>query len=149
VSAAQIVLLVVGILVIVVVIQAVLTRWVRRRTGELLETVPGTHRSPANFFGVTSRGRTQNRGNGGLALTDAELVFVPMVGQNGVAVPLHAVTRVDTCRSHLGKTMGRTLLRVTWRTPEGEDSGAWLVRDVDAWVEHVANAARRAGASLA
>lgn len=40
----------------------------------------------------------------------------------------------DTTRSHLGKTMGRDLLRVCWRGPSGgEDAIAWLLDDLGGW----------------
>lgn len=93
------------------------------------------HDMMANFFGVTSRGAMQLRGNGVLALTAQELYFRAAVGSTELIIPAHAIIEVSTTRSHLGKTVGRELLHVTYRTPDGgQDSAAWFVRDLGGWL---------------
>jgi hypothetical protein len=87
----------------------------------------------ANFFGQSSRGLGQIRGNGVLVLTPVELYFVMFVPRKELAIPLSDVTSVSTPRTHLGKTVGMRLLRVDFRSPSGEDAAAWAVRDVDEW----------------
>jgi hypothetical protein len=87
----------------------------------------------ANFFGRTSKGPFQLRGNGGLVLTRDTLWFLPIVGEE-MSFPLAEITKVSTVKSHLGKTVGRRLLKVEW----ADDSVAFFVRDVNAWQQRLA-----------
>lgn len=89
----------------------------------------------ANFFGVESKGSRQNRGNGALVLTEDRLWFRPAMGRNGVDIAVSELQAASLVSTHLGKSVGRDLLRVTWRTPTGRDSGAWLVDDLQGWLE--------------
>ena len=51
------------------------------------------------------------------------------------------MTAVGKERWWLGKTVGRSLLRVTWLAEGGaEDAMAWEVRDLDAWVAEISPA---------
>jgi hypothetical protein len=86
------------------------------------------------FFGRASAGRGQIRGNGDLALTADELVFVMWVPRRTLRIPRPAIEAVDTPRGFLGKTSGARLLRVQWRDGDAVDEAAWEVRDVDTWV---------------
>lgn len=89
----------------------------------------------ANCFGIQSLGRKQVRGNGTLVLTHRELAFEQWVPNRVLRVRRSQLTRVDTCRSFLGKTRGSRLLRVAWNTEDGHsDRAAWQVRDLDAWL---------------
>ena len=88
----------------------------------------------ANSFGVESRGRAQIRGNGCLAATVDEILFVMWFPRRVVHVPRRSITAVERARSHLGKTVGYMLLRVRFTNAEGRpDSVAWWVRDVARW----------------
>lgn len=88
----------------------------------------------ANFFGVESKGKAQIRGNGHLAASPDEILFVMWFPRRELSIPRHRVTGVERTRSHLGKTVGRELLRVRFTNDAGEaDSAAWLVRDLAAW----------------
>src|SRR5688572_4966017 len=64
----------------------------------------------ASSFGILSRGRTQARGLGYLALFDDELVFRQVMAKNHVRARRADLLRVTTPRSFLGKTTGRRLL---------------------------------------
>ncbi|MEX2619395.1 MAG: hypothetical protein WD250_04170 [Egibacteraceae bacterium] len=99
------------------------------------DAIPGVRRrEDVLSFGQTSKGVTQVRGNGTLVLTDDRLVFLMWMPRRELVIPLAAVEAVDTTRSHLGKTMGRDLLRVCWRDPRGgEDAIAWLLDDLGGW----------------
>lgn len=88
---------------------------------------------PARSLGITSKGKGQVRGSGTLALTEGELIFLQAVPATDTRIPLSSITLVDTCRSHLGKSVGSKLLRVTWTAGHGEDSIAMQVADLDAW----------------
>ena len=86
-------------------------------------------------LGLESRGASQVRGNGRLTLTDDELRFRMFVPDRETRIPLADVTSVGSERTWLGKWVGRRLLRVRGRTPEGaEDAMAWEVRDLDGWI---------------
>ena len=92
-----------------------------------------TRQGPARSLGITSQGVGQMRGSGTLALTDSELIFLQAVPATDTRIPLSSVTVVDTCTSHLGKSVGSKLLRITWTAPHGEDSIALQVADLDDW----------------
>jgi hypothetical protein len=83
----------------------------------------------ANCFGFTSKGPLQNRGNGGLVLARDTVWFLPILGDEW-RLPVAKITAAERVSSHLGKTVGRPLLRIEW---EG-DSVAFFVRDVDTWI---------------
>jgi hypothetical protein len=88
----------------------------------------------ANSLGVESAGPWQVRGNGNLALTEDELLFAQWVPDRLLRIPRRSIVAVSTTRSHLGKTIGRPLLKVTWVNDEGgEDSIALWVRNPDRW----------------
>jgi len=91
----------------------------------------------ANFFGQSSRGMGQIRGNGALVLTPSALHFIMFLPREELTIPLETVTSVSTPRSHLGKTVGWRLLKVDYRSPSGEDAAAWAVQDVDEWASSV------------
>lgn len=89
----------------------------------------------ALFFGLQSKGAVQLRGNGCLVLVDDELVFLQWVTDRVVRVRLADVLEVDTARGHLGKRIARDLLRVRWRADGAEETAAWFVHDLAAWLE--------------
>ena len=102
----------------------------RARALELLGQVPLLEDDAANFFGRTSKGKFQIRGNGFLALGEDRLVFVMWWPRRELIVERATITTVATTRSHLGKAVGRSLLHVTF----GGESAAWLVRRLDHWL---------------
>jgi hypothetical protein len=87
----------------------------------------------ANNFGIESKGRFQQRGNGALVLTKASLFFFQLVPESVHEVPLDALRDVTLVRSHLGKTVGYRLLKIRYATPQGDDSVAWYVIDPEEW----------------
>lgn len=88
----------------------------------------------ANFFGVESRGVAQMRGNGYLAASRDEILFVMWLPRRELTIPRSRVTAVERTKSHLGKSVGRELLRVRFTNESGQpDSVAWLVRDLPTW----------------
>lgn len=138
----QIVLLglgsVVSLVLIILFAARAVARGVAARTRALIEhhfPVGSTVRSDdmAQFFGLESRGAVQMRGNGGLVLTRDELCFLPLVGDAALRIPRRAIRVVSEVRSHLGKTVGRPLLRVEYEGEGGPDAVAWFVNDVSAW----------------
>lgn len=88
----------------------------------------------ANFFGLTSIGAVQARGNGCLVLTDDELAFAQWMPQRMIRVRTRDIVAVEETRSHLGKSIARKLLLVRWRSDGTDDSAAWFVRDLEGWL---------------
>ncbi|OZD06964.1 hypothetical protein CH275_07090 [Rhodococcus sp. 06-235-1A] len=91
----------------------------------------------ANFFGLGSKGGAQVRGNGALVLTDSELWFRRIGSATALRIPLQDISGVDVTRSHAGKTVGRSLLRVQFRMATVTDSVAWLVENPESWVHAI------------
>lgn len=97
---------------------------------DLLLEEPG-----ANSFGVESGGPWQVRGNGNLVLTEDELIFAQWVPDRPLRIPRRSIVHVSTTKSHLGKTIGRPLLKVVWTRDDGEqDSIVLWVKDLDRWL---------------
>ncbi|WP_415971968.1 hypothetical protein [Rhodococcus sp. 077-4] len=91
----------------------------------------------ANFFGLGSKGGAQVRGNGALVLTDSELWFRRIGSSTLLRIPLQDIDGADVTGSHAGKTVGRSLLRVHFRTEAAADSAAWLVENPESWVHAI------------
>jgi hypothetical protein len=88
------------------------------------------------FFGLSSAGMFQIRGNGCLAATRDQLLFRLWIPRREVLIDRASVTGIDTPRAHRGKTSLHRLLRVGYTNPRAEgDAAAWAVRDLDAWLE--------------
>lgn len=102
----------------------------RRSARELLGEEPILVEESANYFGRRSAGRFQIRGNGCLALGEDQLVFVQWLPRRDLVIRRSAITAVDTVDSHLGKRVGRPLLRVAF----DDDVAAWWVHDLDRWL---------------
>jgi hypothetical protein len=84
----------------------------------------------ANSLGLRSRGPVQLRGNGVLVLTRQHLAFAPLFRNDPLVIELARIRRVDTTRSHLGKSIARDLLSVEF----DDDQIVWFVRDLPAWL---------------
>jgi hypothetical protein len=112
----------------------------RRRLDEILAGRAVHRLDDVLGFGVKSRGKAQIRGNGWLALTSDELIFVMWLPVRDVRIPRSAVLEAGTVKSWLGKTVGARLLHVRWE----EDEAAWQVRDIESWLGDL-NAWRAAG----
>lgn len=135
---------------LLLVVTVVFIRRVAARAEAVMEDVRGGRRprklETVRGLGVRSRGRGQVRGTGRLALFDDELVFVQWVPRRETRIPLTAIQAINTPRVFLGKTVGRRLLAVTWRSPEGvEEQAAWEVRNLDAWRAALPPPAHRGG----
>lgn len=144
-SAIEIVLLTILILLVVFTVTTLRLRSASRAHVQAVqERLPNIRRiSQANFFGQESAGLVQTRGTGTLALTDTELYFEKMLPRREYRIPLAAVEVVETPSSYLTKTQFRPLLKVVFRDEGGQlDSMAWLVTDLDDWLQAL-EAARR------
>ncbi|MDP2315286.1 MAG: hypothetical protein Q8P41_20475 [Pseudomonadota bacterium] len=87
----------------------------------------------AQSYGQQSRGVTQARGSGALALTSGELFFLLYVPERELHIPLGSVKAVSIVRSHLGKSGGAKLLHVLFTREGSDDAIAWRLPDPDAW----------------
>lgn len=95
--------------------------------------------SRVSFFGVSSRGVGQMRGSGVLLATRDAVAFELWVPRRLVEIPARDILRVEQVKSHLGRTVGRPLLKITWRRRDidGMDSAAWLVEDPTGWARSI------------
>jgi hypothetical protein len=116
-----------------------LVRLLKRRTAEQVMRRFNNRKvygitSEAVFFGQESLKQTQMRGNGVLALVDEELYFIMLAPKREFNIPWHSMQKIETPRSHLGKSRGRKLLKVRFINKYGEpDSMAWSVPHLDEW----------------
>jgi hypothetical protein len=87
------------------------------------------------YFGLESASLFQIRGNGCLAATEQEILFVLWVPRREVRIERTGVTGIETPHWHRGKGSLRRLLRVRFVDPRGEpDAAAFEVRDLDGWL---------------
>ena len=113
--------------------------WLRRRAAARVRARLGEDRillmdDRANSLGIESRGVAQIRGNGCLAATGDEVLFVMWIPRRELLIERERITAVERAGSHVGKTIGRPLLRLRYIDEAGrEDSVAWFVRDLPAW----------------
>jgi hypothetical protein len=113
--------------------------WLRRRGAAVVRARLGKDRivlldDRANSFGIESRGVTQIRGNGCLAATDDEILFVMWFPRRELRIPRERITAVEHATWHLGKSVARPLLRLRYINESGQDDSiAWFVRDLPAW----------------
>jgi hypothetical protein len=114
-------------------------RWLRRRVAARVRALLGEDRillvdERANSFGVASAGVAQIRGNGCLAATEDEVVFLMWLPRRLLRIPRHRITAIERTTSHLGKTIGRELLRIRYvDEADRPDAVAWFVDDLPAW----------------
>ena len=140
----------VGVIVIVVVVPKLVTKAMEpsleRRISKMYSSEPIILRDlKALTFGLESRGVLQWRGNGALVLTANELCWFRFVPESSdLRIPRENITKVDTVKTHLGKTYGRDLLRVTFTNNGKPDSMAWYVMDLGAWLSKLGESAETA-----
>lgn len=88
----------------------------------------------AQSYGEASRGPTQARGNGALALTTGEVFFLLYVPERELRIPLASIREVSIVRGHLGKTGGARLLKIDYHVDGKADAIAWrLAADPETW----------------
>lgn len=136
--------------VMFVVVPGLTFRWIARSLGPRIAAAARSgdiilEDRRANSLGLTSRGRFQSRGNGGLVLTRGDLMFFQMVPRRDLVIPLAAIREVGTVKSHLGKSYGRDLLYVAFDGPSGPDSIALVVGDLPGWLHALRSAPETRG----
>lgn len=134
--------------VMFVIVPALTFRWIAGKLEPRITAAVGAEAivledRRANSLGLTSRGKLQSRGNGGLVLTRETLMFFQVVPRRDLMIPLDSIREVKTVKVHLGKSYGRDLLYVAFDGPTGRDSIAWYVRDLPAWLRALAPAPPR------
>ena len=98
----------------------------------------------ANYFGLESQGIKQIRGNGILILTEKELYFELYLPKKTITIPINQITKIETPRSHLGKSKLKKLLKIIYTNQNLEkDSIAWLVKQLPRWIENIENIIER------
>lgn len=122
----------------------VILGWFRRRAAAEARAELGEDRirlldDRANSFGVESAGVWQIRGNGCLAATDGEVLFVMWLPRRRIRISRDRIRAVERVRAHLGKSVGASLLRLRYINDSAQpDSIALLVRDLPAWEAELA-----------
>lgn len=96
---------------------------------------PPVREGDVRSLGELTRGRAQVRGTGHLAVTDDAIVFTLAVPRRTLRIPRDHVTGVEEVRTHLGKWVGRPVLRVDFLREDGQpDAIAFDVgRDREGW----------------
>jgi len=90
----------------------------------------------ANLFGIGSAGMKQVRGNGILLLTASQIYFRMLIPKKEILIPVRSIISIETPKSFLGKTKGMKLLKIDYRNDTGgTGSAAWMVDNLDKWVE--------------
>jgi hypothetical protein len=144
----RIVLLVIIIFLSVTIAQKVVLALVKRKMARLVKQRFAGRQiimmSPyANFFGAKSKGMGQIRGNGALVLTADQLWFCLAAPTREITIPIDRIRAVESKRSHLGKSIFRPLLAVTYDDKENTDQIAWYVTDLKEWETAIINLIER------
>ena len=93
-----------------------------------------------NYFGRESQGMKQIRGNGILILTEKELYFELYLPKKIITIPINQISKIETPRSHLGKSKLKKLLKIIYTNQNQEkDSIAWLVKQLPSWIQNIQN----------
>ena len=93
-----------------------------------------------NYFGRESQGMKQIRGNGILILTEKELYFELYLPKKIITIPINQISKIETPRSHLGKSKLKKLLKIIYTNQNQEkDSVAWLVKQLPSWIQNIQN----------
>ena len=96
------------------------------------------HAPHAYHMARQSRGYGQRRGNGNLILTDKELFFAMSFPKTIYSIPLETIGEIETPRRMGGKSMVMRMLKVNFKTENGEDEAVgWIVKDLDTWVAEI------------
>ncbi|MBD8497004.1 hypothetical protein [Paenibacillus arenosi] len=90
----------------------------------------------SNFYGVSSKGMKQVRGNGLLYLARTAICYEMYVPKKRLEIPLNKIVHIGTTNRHLGK-IGCKLLKVTFKTEQGEETAAWSVNDAEHWIQEI------------
>ncbi len=138
----RIILFVVLLLLIITGIQKLVYGYFRKRLLSVVEDRFAGRRIilmalDANFFGQKTKGAGQIRGNGALVLTDDELWFCLAAPRREFSIPISTITEIKLKRSHLGKSIFRSLLAVSFNYQGKEEQIAWFVRDAEKWMNTI------------
>lgn len=116
---------------------ALIVRRGRERADRALAPVGAREQTTA----ATALGRTAADDAGGdltstgtLVLTGSEVAFAQWRPLRLLRIDRGDLTRVDTTREHLGKTMRSDVLRLAWLEDGTEQQVAFFVRDLDPWL---------------
>ena len=88
--------------------------------------------SAANSFGQTSLGHSQVRGTGTLIFSNKRIFFLMWLPKKELSIPISSIQKIETPKTHLGKTKLRKLLKVHFINEKKEpDSIAWMVENLE------------------
>ena len=134
-------MLIAGIAILAAVALAVTSMTVRRRAwaarsvlNSRLGDAEPLMLGPCRFFGQSNVGPDGPRGEGWLALTEQEIVFVQWVPQQELRIPQQAILAVGTTDEFLERSADRPLLHLHWNDHGQPSEAAWRVPELDAWL---------------
>ncbi|PZD97232.1 hypothetical protein DNH61_03595 [Paenibacillus sambharensis] len=90
----------------------------------------------SNFYGVSSKGMRQIRGNGILLLSRNNLIFEMYIPRKKYTISLDTISEISKVNGHLGK-VGFNLLKVKFKSENYCEEAAWAVNDVDEWIKQL------------
>ncbi len=94
----------------------------------------------AEFFGMSSKGFTQIRGSGILALFQETIAFIMLFPRTTVHIQRGSIISVTVQRSFLGKTKFKKLMVIRYTDDTGrEEECAWLVENLQDWLTLLEN----------
>ena len=134
------IVIVVGVVVVGVVGVVGLLLWIRRARSAARDTLNQLAGTPhlvdegASCFGQTSTQGRVYAGYGCLGNADEELIFVLWSDRATLQIRHDDITAVEIVHSHLNRSKGARLLKITWEVAGHEDSVAWAVANIEAWL---------------
>ncbi|WP_019638733.1 hypothetical protein [Paenibacillus fonticola] len=90
----------------------------------------------SNFFGYSSKGMKQVRGNGYLTLTKDALNFKMYFPLKIVEIPISQIIETEIGYEHLGK-INFYLLRIRYNADDCVETVAWRVADAETWSDKI------------
>lgn len=90
----------------------------------------------SNFYGVSSKGIKQIRGNGILFLSSDSLNFEMYIPRRKYTISINMITEISKANEHLGK-MGVSLLRIKFKEGSHYEEAAWAVNHVQKWINEL------------
>ncbi|PKL77584.1 MAG: hypothetical protein CVV27_05015 [Candidatus Melainabacteria bacterium HGW-Melainabacteria-1] len=122
-------LLIVGILAVNVLGMVLVVRWIKSKAMQRVEVIKQRFGQQlllvapsASLIGLESKTRGMSRGNGTLALTEADLVFQLWMPDTEIIVPRHCITAVSEVKAFGGKSIFKPLLRIDWTDTDGQQA---------------------------
>lgn len=90
----------------------------------------------SNFYGYSTKGMKQIRGNGLLTLSEAFIQFEMYFPRRKVTIPVNQIREVKITFEHVGK-LSLSLLCISYVANGHVETVAWKVADTDKWIKAI------------